>query len=235
MLDFYDSSPEDFRDFGRHLWQTSRNFNTHEQVSQFIASSFYEEFSTSNGDPQFALVRIYRLTALEDLPSDLRKKVDQNEERVFALTGTYGLEDAWCDRQNSVRHQVVPLSMVADPEERNMFQEMLRQLGVDMDRFFARHELSSGTNIQSHVYVAQVPGYPAIPDQNGFVKPYGIQSLIGFGGFISGGHDDRSMYLLFAFSREAIPPQALEKTVELPEFIGAALASRESHTGVFNE
>jgi hypothetical protein len=235
MLDFYDSTPEDFTGFGRRMWRAAQNSQTHEQTSQFIVRSLYEEFLTEAGEPKLALVRIYRLTKVEDLPVGVQRMVDKRERQVVALTGTYGMIDSWCDRTQSVNHQAIPLSAVAVPQQIPMFEEVLRQLGIDMEALYTEQELTGGTGMKGHFYIPQVPGNPLIPAQAEFVKPYGIQSLIAFGGFMSDGHESRSMYFLFAFSREAIPQSAVEQTAGLPEFIGGALAGQKSHISVFNQ
>jgi hypothetical protein len=143
--------------------------------------------------------------------------------------------DAWCDRTQSVNHQAIPLSAVAVPQQIPMFQEVLGQIGIDMEVLYAEQELKGGSSMKSHFYIPHVPGNPVIPAQADFVERYGVQSLIGFGSFMSDGRAGLSMYLLYAFSREAIPQSALEQTAGLPEFIGGALAGRESHISVFNQ
>jgi hypothetical protein len=235
MLDFQYSSQEDFTDFGRSIWRACQSFTTHEQASQFIVKSLYEEFLTEDGEPKLALVRIYRLTPVRELPRGVQAKVSQDERQVMALTGTYGIEAAWRDRRQSVGHQAVPLSAIALPQQIPMFQEVLRQLGVDMDYLYAEQEILGGTGSKGHFYVLQVPDNPVIPAQDNFVRPYHIESLIGFGGFMSSSGGGRSMYMLYAFSRQPIPFEAVEKTSGLPEFIGASLASRDSHRGVFDD
>ena len=161
--------------------------------------------STDGGEPALALVRIYRLTQIDDLPGYLRALVSEDEQQVMALTGTYGVETAWCDRKQSRGHQVIPVSAIAIPEKIPMFQRILGQLGIDLEHLYATQEVVGATKSKGIAYVPDVPQASFIPAQAEFVEPYGIKSLLALGGFMSDGEDKSSLYALFAFSRRTDP------------------------------
>lgn len=222
MLNFTSSTDMDFSNFGRELWLERGNFSSHEQASQFVVKRLFEEFVTDDGKAQLALVRIFRLTDIDDLPSTVRAIVESGEQRVMALTGTWGTEKAWQDRRLSKGHQAIPLSAIAVPEKIPMFQEVLTQLGIDLEHFYRTKEIitSSAQPYQGTFYIPDAQS-PAIPAQDGFVQPYGIKSLVGFGGFIGG---RQVMYLLYAFSRVPVSAEAAQAFYRLQEFVGTTIA-----------
>ncbi|MBI5958558.1 MAG: hypothetical protein HY866_07485 [Chloroflexi bacterium] len=222
MLSFTTSTEQDFADFGRQLWLTRNSFLSHEQASQSIVRQLSEAFIDKNGESQIALARIFRLTEVEELPADVRGQVKPGEQKVMALTGTWGLEKAWQHRSRSKGHQAIPISAIAVPERIPMFQEVLTQLGIDIEYFYNTNELVARGDqpYQGTFHIADATS-SAIPAQADFIRPYGIRSLVGFGGFIGSAG---VLYLLYIFSREYISPAAARNFYGLQEFIGASIA-----------
>lgn len=235
MLDFVNSTADDYSRFARRLWLDTQAFTSHEQTSRYIVENLYHEFSTPEGDPILALVRIFRWTLVEELPEDLRALVSADEKSVMALTGTYGFEEAWRDRRTSVNHRAVPVSKIAVPQRIPMFQEVLKQTGVDVQHLYEYGDIVAVQDRAYHgtFHIQDVPSSPAIPDQQSFVKPYGIKSLVGFGGFMA--HPTHNtMYLLYMFSRETVSTQAAQEFFVMQQFIGAALAQAADQMNVFD-
>src|SRR5688500_8081201 len=108
MLNLETVSPEEYTAFAKDLMWQCKELGTHEEASQHIAKQIYEQFTT-DGQPTFALVRIFRMTRVELLPEELRDLLDEDEQYAMALTGTYGMDEVWCDRRQSVGHKVIPL------------------------------------------------------------------------------------------------------------------------------
>lgn len=226
MLNFSSSTPQDYADFGRFIWRKKDNFTIHEHASQFVVEQLFREFITEDGDPQLALVRIFRLVDVDDLPPDVQELVDPNEQQVMALTGTWGTEEAWQHRSRSQGHQAVPFSAIAVPEKIPMFQEVMRQLGLDLEHFYKTKELvaTSSRDYRGTFHILDCRS-PAIPAQEEFVKPYGIKSLVGFGGFFGG---VQTLYLLYAFSLVHVSDEAAEMFYQLQDFIATTIAVQET-------
>ncbi len=231
MLDFDHTTLAEFRDFGRWLWQRADHYATHEEVSQFIAETLFSEF-VLNGDPQLALVRIFRLVYAPELPPDLLQTMDPAEQAALVLTGTCGIEDSWCSRHSSQRHKAVPFSRLASSVEFPMFTEVLGQMGVDLQLLSEGMRLEMSDYMGTY-YIPEAPRCTAFPSQKSFIEPYGIQSAVGFGGFIYDLGSEITLYLLSAFSRVPITPEAAERFFVIQPFVGAALASQPESIGVF--
>jgi hypothetical protein len=71
-------------------------------------------------------------------------------------------------------------------------------------------------------YVEQALGSPYIPAQTEFVAPFGIQSVLGFGGMLRG-----EMFAVVMFSRVAIPPGVANRFRNIALEVKAVLHSIE--------
>lgn len=223
MLDFELSTPDEYIAFAQSLWHNRQQFGSHEEASQHLTRALYKEL-----EPQAALVRVFRLTTTLDLPPDVQALVEADEEKVMALTGTYGMEPHWCDRHQSVGHKAIPLRAIAIPERIPMFQEVLTQMELDYRRL---REVGSilevTTKLAGQFYVPSVPDASYIPAQDEFVKPYEIASLVGFGGVAKGTTLSTVIYLLYVFTRVHVSLEAVERFNQMQPYIGTYLASQQ--------
>ncbi len=204
-------------EFGRKLLADYRHaFQTFDQAAQATTERIYEEFRTHDGAPIFALVRIFRFSRREQVPRAWQISAAP-EEVLLSLAGSYGDQPAWRNPQQSQHHKVIPLSTQATA----MMQEAFRQLGM-LPQFNARseavHQLTSADLYR--FYVPEALGSPFIPDQEQFVKPYGIRSVVGMGSqFVSG-----NAYMLIAFSHIFISDQQSRNFTALAPFVATLLA-----------
>lgn len=231
MLDFDHTTAGEFASFGRWLWQRSEGHTTHEQTSQFITEALFNEF-VLDGDPQLALVRIFRLVYPNDFPPDLRQVLDARAPSALALTGSYGIEEEWCSRHDSRQHKAFSLNRLASPAEFPMFAEVLRQLGVNLRLLSEGGRLEMRDTMGTY-FVGDTTRSALFPSQDTFIRPYGIRSALGFGGFIYDIDSEIALYVLIAFSRVPITPDAAGRFFTMQPFVGSALASQAAHTSIF--
>jgi hypothetical protein len=109
---------------------------------------------------------------------------------------------------------------------------VLGQLGVDL-QLLSKGERLEMSDYMGTYYIREAPRCTAFPSQETFIEPYGIQSAVGFGGFIYDLNNEIALYLLTAFSRVSITPDTAESFFTLQSFVGSALASQPEHNGVF--
>jgi hypothetical protein len=150
----------------------------------------------------------------------------------MSLTGTYGLEEEWRRRQDSVGHKVVPVNKIAVPSLIPMFEQLLvRDMRADLARLYETgNVIESVRSTGGTFYIEDVPASPVIPAQEMFVGPYEVKSLVGFGGLMSGIQRDTTLYVLIAFTRVHFTPEMAEAFHGLRPFIGTALASRTAQS-----
>ena len=123
MIDLVQADQQTIMAFGRQLLTDYRDsLSSFEEAAQTTVERIYDTFRQPNGDPAFALVRVFRLADFQTLPEDAQASVDSNHERWMALAGTYGIEPAWCDRRSSHEHKVLnlgwPMMLVVKQPER---------------------------------------------------------------------------------------------------------------------
>jgi hypothetical protein len=95
-------------------------------------------------------------------------------------------------------------------EQAPMIAQLVREMGLDLDDVVApRPELVRGLEGKTYnvFYVPEALGSPAIPAQDGFVRPYGIRSVVGCGGI----HLTGDLYAAILFSRVPIPPESADR------------------------
>jgi hypothetical protein len=84
-----------------------------------------------------------------------------------------------------------------------MIGQLLRQLGVDVGSLLHPDPemlLDAAHHTFNVFHVSDAVGSPYIPAQDDFVRPYGIRSVIGFGGVLSAGE----LFATILFSRAPI-------------------------------
>lgn len=140
-----------------------------------------------NGQPATALVRLFITVPLGELPPELQPLGGTHppETPCLVLVGTDGLEFQWRDRHRSTGHQVIPLADPAAVARAPMIARMMFDLGVAPGLLFNPDPaflLEADHHPQRVFFVQEALGSPHIPAQEGFIRPYAIRSVVGFGG-----------------------------------------------------
>ena len=230
MINLNTCSEDDVRQFGRYLLNNLRDsMQTFEQVSRACSRAIYDEFRASDGEPLFALVRVFRSTLYENLPPELQTMAHPDEaDRWLTLMGTMGVEPAWRDRRQSQNHQVVPVNETLTP----MFTVAFEQLGIPV--LADASQKPDAHNVMSMVryfHTLHAPGSPLVPAQDDFVEPYGIESVVGVGGrFLSG-----ATYVALGFSIEPIDEEGAQKFGELAPHLSTLLAIYDGQGAIWND
>jgi hypothetical protein len=189
-----------------------------EATAQKIVEFFYESFENPLLHAKdLALVRFFKTHEYGNLPDDLRKivrdKFPQYEmserTKCLVLLGTAGAENHWHSRSLSRDHQIIPLPAPEIVRTMPMVSNVIKGLGYDIAdvlnlnsaEFVSREEQSYNV-----FYVPEAPGCPYIPAQEDFVVPYGIKSVLAFGGMLP----SRNLFMMIMFSKTKIPKQTAE-------------------------
>ena len=220
MLDLYACTAEEVNDFAHKFYlHYIESLNSFEEAAQVVVNTIYDTFRQPNGDPLFALVRVFRIGLRDELPPSIIDMVTGNTRYWLALAGTVGLEEDWCDRTRSRAHQAIPADETLSP----MFKAAMADLGIDLgDEMTLIDAQDHQQAPNSRFFLApEAPNHPAVPDQEQFVLPYGIQSEVGLGSVFAHG---QGSYILVAFSLEPIGNAEAMKLTELAPFVGTLLA-----------
>ena len=196
---------------GLDIRQVARNAPTLESAASSVVRYLFGAFRDPAGKPQAALVRFYKTHPYRELEPELRvvAKAALGEAprdegmRCLTLLATAGIEENWNDRRKSQGHRAIPLASVRMVHRAPMIAQLIEQMGMDVE-FLVQPESAVVPDAEGRTYnifyVENAEGSPYIPAQADFVIPFGIRSVIGFGGILRG-----DMFAVVIFSRVAIP------------------------------
>ncbi len=195
-----------------------------EPVAQAIVNHLYHHLRDGSDGPRAcALVRLYKTHSFTDLEPELRQRVraalpDEPVAAMKCLTllATAGDEPAWNDRRSSAGHQAIPLISTAQIDELPMVTQLIRQFGLESASLLNLDPalmLDLELRTYNVFHVQEALNSPHIPAQTGFVIPYKIASVLGFGGVLPSGE----LVAVLLFSKVPIPAGTAEffKTVAL--------------------
>src|SRR5262249_55640480 len=161
-----------------------------EDVAERVVNALREQLVDERGAPAIVLARFYKTIFAADLEEPLRAVAascgrDGGLEpgtRCLALLASAGERAEWNDRRRSRHHQCIPLPSGDVVASMPMVSQLMRQLGVKLDSF-DRGSTGLLVDLDHHhlsnvFYVPEAAGSPCIPDQAGFVEPYGIRSVV---------------------------------------------------------
>jgi hypothetical protein len=170
-----------------------------------------------------ALVRMFVTIPFESLEDEqqsfaakiLGKTPDRPTMKCLTLLATAGDLPDWNSRHTSRGHQALPLPSAEAVSRSPMIAQLIRQLGVEISTFLADSSLliEAGQHTFNVFYVGNAVGSPVIPAQDEFVVPYGIRSVLGFGGLLPSGE----LFATILFSKTYIPREVADlfKTLAL--------------------
>jgi signal transduction histidine kinase len=188
-----------------------------ESFAQGLMQCCQETFRVPTaGDPEIVLGRCFVAQPFSELSAEVKAWLQQGEDRVsdpstglcLSLMGSAGVVDGWNDPSRSSRYRAIPIEADRFATRFPMFGEIFRQIGLSIDK----PHLGAGMNIGSagtacNVFSVPVAlGSPDVPAQNEFVRPYGVRSVVGFGGWYGQGR----YFLVVLFSRVSIPQPSVE-------------------------
>ncbi|MDQ6735515.1 MAG: PAS domain S-box protein, partial [Nitrospirota bacterium] len=151
------------------------------------------------GKPACALVRLFTTRAYRDLSAD-RQACAQNvlgaepatpDMKCLTLFATAGERPEWNHTDRSQRYKAIPLISDDFVAQFPMFSQLFIQLGINVDATLrSRPELlvDEDEHTFNVFYVADAVGSLFVPVQHEFVIPYGVRSVLGFGGLLPSGN-----------------------------------------------
>jgi len=201
---------------GRGVRQAAESATSIEEAANAIVGFLYANCRfQATGAHSCALIRFYMTQPYSSLDQDLRSFADRQlagarprlAMKCLTLMATVGQRPEWCDRRQSAGHKAIPLPSESIVEQAPMIAQLIRQMGLDISVIVEPSpdvvaELAGKTYNVFHV--PEADGSPHIPAQEEFVRPYGIRSVVGFGGVVHTGE----LFAVIMFSRAAIPAES---------------------------
>ena len=206
---------------GRHLRGIGDRAQSVEDASQQIVDFLHDNLALAP-DQQTTrasvLTRLFITRLYSELNEDQKNSVrfllqadfPREDFNCLTLIASRGDEPQWNSPKNSENHKAIPLLNAEQVNKLPMVASLLKQLGVEVHDFIkTRKEIMLDPDRRQNYGIFLVPqalGSPAIPDQEHFVKPYGIQSVFGFGGRLMPGY----LFSVILFTRCQITREKAE-------------------------
>jgi hypothetical protein len=198
-------------------------YSTFEETAQALIEHLYTDLHTSEGQPYFKLLRMFRTSSYEELPPSLKPLAQAEPQHWLNLIGTMGAEPAWCQRQSSQGHQSIPITSQMSP----MLTEAFHQMGLSPTEWLDKenHLMISDTAQQGvrYFHVETALGSPYIPAQD-FVQAYGVASVIGVGTLFASG----SIGIILGFAGQKIDAEMARKIATMAPYLFTAVARLDS-------
>lgn len=212
MFTFAPFSLHDLTEVLSALRQMGHGAGSMEETATRMVRYVYENFwDRDTASRSCALVRFFVTrpcgTLDEELQGVARAMLGEGPAsptyKCLVLLATAGDEPDWNDRHRSHRHRVFPLSSEQIVSSLPMISQLLAQMGIDV-RCMLHPAPSTLLLAEQKTYnIFHVPvakNSPFIPAQDSFVIPFGITSVLGFGGLLPSGN----LFTLILFSRTLI-------------------------------
>ena len=188
---------------------------TMESCARSICRVLYDELRGGNaprGQDGCALVRCFKTHRFGSLDPDLCRcgveRLELSEKPhpdlpCLTLLASYGDEVAWQSRHTSRGHRIIPIPSDAALARTPMIRELFRQFNVSLSDI-GQSPWSVGP-ASAHAYdvfhIERALGSEHIPDQDTFVRRYGIESIVAFGGPVRRG----DIYAVILFCKQRVP------------------------------
>ena len=184
---------------GKALRTIGEGARSMEEVADRIVRYLYDNLiDGETGMPACALVRMFKTHAYEGLDAELQEfaqkmlgdKPAYPGMKCMVLLATTGDEQQWRSRKTSKGHKAVPLPSEEAINEIPMFLPLIEQFGMKADMLIKpdpKFLLDLEQRAYNVYYVPEALGNPYISAQKGFIIPYKIRSILGFGGLLPSG------------------------------------------------
>ncbi|MBF0500710.1 MAG: response regulator [Candidatus Riflebacteria bacterium] len=197
------------------------------------------------GSKACALVRLFKTSSFSSLESDLQNFVRsrlENESvspdmKCLVLLATAGEEYEWNSKGKSTGHMVIPLPNEEVIRKVPMIHNLISEMGLSISSVIRPDPgliMCMEQKQYGVFFVPEARGCSHIPAQNEFVIPYGIRSVLGFGGqFPSGDIYVVIMFLKIPLSVETadlFKPLALDVKVALLPHADAVFGNMDATT-----
>ncbi len=184
---------------GKILRTTGKVAKTMEEVANRIVRHLYDCLTDGQtGKRACSLVRFFKTHDYEKLDDELRgfsRSMLGNSPvlpgmKCLTLLATRGENPEWNSRTASKDHKAIPLPSEEAVHQAPMISNLIKQLGLNVGVIInpdPRVLLEIEQRTYNVFYVSEALGSPYIPAQEKFVIPYGIKSVLGFGGVLPSG------------------------------------------------
>ncbi|MBW4657812.1 MAG: hypothetical protein KME15_04000 [Drouetiella hepatica Uher 2000/2452] len=212
MFDLGNFANKDMNDCAIALRNMDANARSMEEVAERMVRYLYENLiDPQTNESACALVRFFRTYPYRQLNEELQESAREIlggrsialGTKCLTLLATAGDEPHWNLRRESSGHRAIPLVDKDFIERAPMISQLIQQFGLEITAVLEPDPELLVDLYQTNFNVFYVPdalGSAHIPAQKDFVIPYGIKSVVGFGGMLPSGN----LFAIILFSKVPI-------------------------------
>lgn len=194
-----DFTLRDMTEFGTALRKLGLGAKSMEEVANRIVRYIYEHLiDPETNEKACALVRFYKTHPYAALDAGLRTFASQlldgqpesSDMKCLTLLATTGEKPEWNVRTESIGHQAIPLPSEKVVAQIPMISQLIKQFGLEINSVLEPDPVLLADLSQKSFnvfHIANAVGSSYIPAQEEFVIPYGVKSVLGFGGMLASG------------------------------------------------
>jgi signal transduction histidine kinase len=218
MHDLTKFTLRDMSECGLALRHIAEKSDCMEDASNLIIKYFYEHFiNKDTQEKSCILVRFFKTHPYGKLTPELQKYVRDmlgtnkiaDDLKCLTLLATAGELPEWNSRYKSIGHKAITLANEDAIHRIPMISQLIAQLGLDVGMVLqpdADFSIDREQQMYNVFYVPNALGSCHIPAQTSFVIPFGVKSVIGFGGLLPTG----DMFTVLMFLRVLVPQTIVE-------------------------
>ena len=184
-----------------------------ETAANNIVQHLYNNvIASETNEKACALIRFYKTHPYGQLASGLQELAcgimggapESQDMKCLTMMATAGEHADWNSRSTSSDHRAIPLASPDFVGGIPMIAQLVSQFGIEMGSVISPEPNVIGDLARqtfNTFHIADAVDSPYIPAQDDFVKPYGVKSVLGFGGVLSSGE----LFVVIMFSKVSIP------------------------------
>ncbi len=212
-----------------------------EQVAQELMKTLCQTIITDSDNSAIVLGRLFKSCSYSDLTEDIQNYIQQRgnanaitpESKFLTLLGTWGELEEWQHIEESKNYKAFSLNDKDVLYKFPMLSAVFNQIGYNIptetepDKSIIIDDQDKEYGV---FYVKDATGNKLVPKQAEFVEPYGVKSVIGFGGR----YGNNNIYSIILFFRECISRQTAELFPSLNPAIKFLTLRHEMTGNIFN-
>ena len=218
MFDLSRFRLQDMTACGAALRQLGAGASSIEVAADRITRYLYTTLTTGpDEDPACVLVRAFKTHPYRRLSPELQALVDarlggrpdDHEMKCLTLLSSTGAVSGWNNPALSSRFRVIPLDGPDALAKLPMFSQLFAQFHIDLpflENPTASLLLDQYSSTFNAFHVPQALNSPYVPGQQEFVVPFGVQSVLGFGGLLHTGE----MFAVVLFAKVPVAKETAE-------------------------
>lgn len=181
-------------------------------ANNIVQHPYNNVINSETNEKACALIRFYKTHPYGQLASGLQEFAsgimggapESQDMKCLTMMATAGEHADWNSRSTSSGHRAIPLASADFVGGIPMIAQLVSQFGIEMGSVISPDPNVIGDLARqtfNTFHIADAVDSPCIPAQDDFVKPYGVKSVLGFGGVLSSGE----LFVVIMFSKVSIP------------------------------